>query len=1069
MSRRLISFLIAILLLPCSLFTQQWNDAPGKYEKYYFSGRYDSALYFAEESAAIARGVNGENNLGYCKLLRNLASVHYRLGNYRKAEYFILKEAGLRESLKAINTPDYIDCLDAASVICRKGGDYEQALTQIKKAEKRALQLFGAASARYAGILESFAGVCHDYGFSDNDELYIRQEEKYLLQAADIYGKLSGIEAENLSNANKANLAAWYNNTGNLPRSEALMQEVVSFYLKNQRVSSTAYATSLNNLGVIYFNSGNYKLAEKNFIEALTVFRNNPGNAGVNSAVTLCNLGALYHETGNFKNAEIVLNEAIEYFKEHSLNESPWYSVLLNNLGAVYLSGEYYESPEKKNRQNFITAGSLLNQAEKVFSLNCSKPHPFHTSIISNLAIWYNINGEKEKSAAMFKDLALDANMSLKVVAMMNKMAFSGTIPDRGNFNYSEGIDPVIIPASVNLVTQVAASNAELNASGESDAVTIALIRMIMGRADRMKKEVGEYHPAYATTLKSLIVTYASVNDLKREEELWLKYMDVLNHKTLQDFSYLSESEKEMYYQTRLPEVHSFIAYALSRKRTNPSITIHAYNNILLSKGLMLKSSTAMRQAILNSNNPDLLKKYDEWIELKKEISALYSTPVAMRTKNLSELEAKANETERYLVSGSQDFSDYRKTLQVTWENVRNSLKDGEAAIEFADFRRREKDGGNEATYCALVVRNDSQYPEMIKLFTESQLKELIERPSYTPYIIGQIYGTKEKQNSKLYELIWKPLEQYLQGINTVYISPAGLLNKVSFPALCDGRGVYLCDNYRINTKISTGLISGSSVLDWKSNPLALVYGGINYTTGKSGFEVWPYLEGTKSEGELITKILRSAQYDVMYLSGNEATEAYYKENATKYNIHHLATHGFFFEDPNKKRFEEAQKKVQFGKIPYRGISGRSLGVENFVNNENPLMRSGLVLAGANDVWADTVSRHSEDGVLTAQEASQIDLRNCVLIVLSACETGLGDIKGSEGVYGLQRALKIAGARFIVMSLWEIPDRETVEFMSVFYKNITETKDIRGAFHTAREILRTKYDPYYWASFVLLE
>jgi CHAT domain-containing protein len=132
-------------------------------------------------------------------------------------------------------------------------------------------------------------------------------------------------------------------------------------------------------------------------------------------------------------------------------------------------------------------------------------------------------------------------------------------------------------------------------------------------------------------------------------------------------------------------------------------------------------------------------------------------------------------------------------------------------------------------------------------------------------------------------------------------------------------------------------------------------------------------------------------------------------------------------------------------------------------------MRSGLVLAGANDVWADTVSRHPEDGVLTAQEASQLDMRNCVLIVLSACETGLGDIKGSEGVYGLQRALKIAGARFIVMSLWEIPDRETVEFMSVLYKNITETKDIRSAFHTARETLRAKYDPYYWASFVLLE
>ena len=259
-----------------------------------------------------------------------------------------------------------------------------------------------------------------------------------------------------------------------------------------------------------------------------------------------------------------------------------------------------------------------------------------------------------------------------------------------------------------------------------------------------------------------------------------------------------------------------------------------------------------------------------------------------------------------------------------------------------------------------------------------------------------------------------------------------------------------------------------SPVIEGERKPSALVFGGINYTTGNPENEVWSYLEGTKKEGDIVSKILQTASFDVKYLSDNEATETFLKNNAGKFNILHLATHGFFFEDPNRKRFEAARKNVEFGNLAFRGIT-RSFGVENFVNNENPLMRSGLVLAGANDVWADTVNTHPEDGVLTAQELVQMDMRRSDLVVLSACETGLGDIKGSEGVYGLQRSLKIAGTHFIVMSLWEIPDRETVEFMTIFYNNIVKTNDIRSSFHTARETLRARYDPYYWAAFVLLE
>ncbi|HRR93152.1 MAG TPA: tetratricopeptide repeat protein, partial [Bacteroidales bacterium] len=128
MGRKPVLAVILIISQNLAMFSQQWADAVKRYEYYISSEKYDSALYFAEESAAIARGTDGEKNLQYCRLLRNLATANYFLGRYNKAKYFILNEAATRESLRKTSDPDYIDCLEAAALICRKAGNYEEAL-----------------------------------------------------------------------------------------------------------------------------------------------------------------------------------------------------------------------------------------------------------------------------------------------------------------------------------------------------------------------------------------------------------------------------------------------------------------------------------------------------------------------------------------------------------------------------------------------------------------------------------------------------------------------------------------------------------------------------------------------------------------------------------------------------------------------------------------------------------------------------------------------------------------------------------------------------------------------------
>ena len=165
---------------------------------------------------------------------------------------------------------------------------------------------------------------------------------------------------------------------------------------------------------------------------------------------------------------------------------------------------------------------------------------------------------------------------------------------------------------------------------------------------------------------------------------------------------------------------------------------------------------------------------------------------------------------------------------------------------------------------------------------------------------------------------------------------------------------------------------------------------------------------------------------------------------------------------------KEEREIIDTSEIIFRGGT-RGFGVNSFVNNNNPLMRSGLVFAGANDVWNKQNEGNVDDGVLTAQEVAHIDMRKTDLVVMSACETGLGDIIGSEGVYGLQRAFKMAGVNYMIMSLWQVPDKETEEFMTTFYKKLIKQKDIIEAFYETKKEMRTKYDPYFWAAFVLIE
>jgi CHAT domain-containing protein len=219
----------------------------------------------------------------------------------------------------------------------------------------------------------------------------------------------------------------------------------------------------------------------------------------------------------------------------------------------------------------------------------------------------------------------------------------------------------------------------------------------------------------------------------------------------------------------------------------------------------------------------------------------------------------------------------------------------------------------------------------------------------------------------------------------------------------------------------------------------------------KSGIPMWGYLPGTKVEIEQIKQLGIKNKINVSVFREGEVTESNLKKiiiDSKLTNVIHVATHAYFC--PDELEFEK--KNV-------------------YSNHKNPLLRSGLILSGANENWNNnSLIDSNNDGILTAEEISFMDLSGVELIVLSACDTRLGEISNLEGVNGLQRAFKLAGANKLIMSLWKVPDKETVEFFGYFYKFLLDQKlNVTDSFRETQRIMKAKYSPYYWAGFVLLE
>lgn len=856
------------------------------------------------------------------------------------------------------------------------------------------------------------------------------------------------------------------------------IQNAIKIAEKKYGNGSDLYFRYYNGLCNIYKNSGQTELALSSYQNLLVKMERSIGKKNKNYINCLTNLSNLYLGLDSLSRVEELRTEAMQ------LSEQVFGRVSNESMIALFNLGTYY-----KNVRQWSKAKSMLMEAKSI-SDSLKGERIYRTRILNNLISLISPGSNGTETINLHLEVLKLVEQSFGRINSQYALALGNLAVAYVNQGMNREAEQAFSEA-IGLYYQLR----DLGYDFQKCRSGIAILKFNQGKylevIDTLERVIAEKIEKHNTRELSFLLadiyllchTYLYSGLPEKVDSAFQLAEKLMVDKYRQILSFMSFSEFENY----LAEHQYFISQLLScyhfRNAANPEMAGLIFNDIMMYKSMVLNQYLRQR-ARLNSN-PGLKLEYDQFRSLNAMLGSLLTKPGADQMK----IDSIRTELERMEKNLSQKINQGGNPLAYhTWENLREKLAPEEAAIEIVAYDNYLDSLGNLVlyqsrglTYSALIVRKDSRIPRIVPLCSEGELLQFLDLGrTGEQRIYGRLVASKTTHS--LYDLVWQKIEPHLMDVRKIYFSPAGLFNRINLSAVRISEEQQLLDRYDLIQLIGTRQLIElkQTVKPFKS---ALLVGGIDYeaqisdSLGQNRLLVvtdvdqpqfrqtdstlrggeWLFLNGSAREIDSLGKILARHQVDISMLRGKAGSEGLVKSftfNGHSSGILHFATHGYFFPDS------------------YQGSDSMEGPGNVFTRSESPMLRSGLILAGGNRTWRGlNDAGDAEDGILTAYEVSQMDLSHTGLVVLSACETGLGDIRGNEGVYGLQRAFKIAGADYIIMSLWKIPDQPSMEFMVRFYALWQDEKmTIPEAFKKTQLWMRDRYpDSMHWAGFVLIQ
>ncbi len=920
-----------------------------------------------------------------------------------------------------VNSVQYGSVSSLLAIGYRDMAEYSKSDGYFKKAQSTILNVYGAQHQEYAIVLSNYASLKQLQGF------YLEAEE---LLKQSLLIKESQFGTNNVEYLiSLENLATLYYQTARFEESEVTFQKTIEGNRSIYGDKHPIYAYSLRNLGVLKRTTGDFTASEKLLLQSTEILEGSIGKEHLVYISVMNDLGLLYMSLGNLDAAMPLFESARSFYESTYGKNHPDYASSLENISTILLM----EGKEAEAIQ-------LLEEALSIDEEVLGKNHPLYSKTLHNLASISQKRGDLDKAQQLYEEsLAIYSETVGK-----NHPSYANTL-----YNLA-----------------VLAQDKENFPLSEKYFLDVLSIR---------RNTLGENHPDYAYTLFGL----ASVNQrLKNWDNAYQYYEEALrkyDKLIVNVFPALSEEEKSAFYAKIKPVYMAFQDFAVEfvvSKNERDELSDRAlellYDVQLSTKALLLNASNKVRRRIAASNDQKLIALFEDWISSKELLAKAYSYSLSELEKNgieLTALESRANSLEKQLSENSQEFANEFDKEAITWAKVKATLSPSDAAIEILRIKKNIKN--DSIVYAGVIVYGNPDKKMDLVFFPNGRQ---LEEKYFVQYKNSVLYQLEDKQS---YGIYWEPFDRKLATEKNVYLSSDGIFNKLNVNTLfntdslsyvIDTKNIYLLSNTRElaekkpqRSGEKTASLFGFPDYDLEIGTNGLLAsassGAANFqgTRAIGGFDHGvSALPGTLKEINSIASILEENNWQFQKLLNVEATEENFKK-IEKASIVHIATHGFFLEDFDVTKVSESE-----------GLQSRSVRF-------NPLLRSGVLLAGANKTLQNQKLEREEDGVLTAYEAMNLNLDQTELVVMSACETGLGEIRNGEGVYGLQRAFMVAGAKSVIMSLWKVNDETTQKLMTNFYSEWFKNGDKYNAFKDAvLEIKKEFPSPYYWGAFILL-
>lgn len=820
-------------------------------------------------------------------------------------------------------------------------------------------------------------------------------------------------------------------------------------------------ADLFSKLGRLYWDILDYKQAETYYLKAWEILKGFRTNTECIIGIInlLQDISDLYLEIGEYHHSEKYLLEATELSRAHEIDSINWN--LLCKLGRFYLKMNDFDSAAKYYIESAKKSQELENSS--IESIN-----------FFNEVGWVFQKLENYEYALKCFEKVLKIADSRETISTEEHASYLNNLGllycDMEEYDKAENIFHESLMKDKSATCLYNLANVYFHKKQYSDAIKYYLEAL----------EITEYLELRAECLSGLVYCCIQINDFKLIEENIVAAEHIYRNIFTSSGLELSENQRNklwdnynFYYEYIYP-IYAYNFYSLK-----PSISTFAYDNELFVKGLLLNSSESVKRSILESNDTTLIRQWNELTKKKKQIQVLQNKD--SQHSNLTHLQEETEQLEKQITISSAAYRDNQVIWQITWDSVRNHLLPNEVAIEYFSAPLSK----DSTMYCALLLRHNSEYPELIPLFEEKEITSFIINDSNVTNNTYNFYANGDK----ISQLVWSKILPKIKESETIYFAPSGLLHQLAIEYLPYDEQRTMSDMYNMLRLSST-----REIVKKKENiqhTKSIVYGGIFYDLDKKSLlaesrnynsdELFAhrtissnttnrgtvlYLPWTKKEAESINSLLKRNNINSTLYTASKANEESFKSLSGKHNnILHIGTHGFAWTD------SIAQKQDYFSQYQKMHMFENESYPHKFTID--PLERCGLLFAGANIALQGnnkTFPEGVQDGILTAKEISLMDLRGADLVVLSACETAKGDIT-SEGVFGLQRAFKMAGAQTIIMSLWSVDDQATQILMTEFYNNwIGKHQSKREAFRNAQYTVRSQYEkPEYWAGFVMLD